>query len=365
MYKLIIFLVLFLLSQGCKSERDPDVQRPHITGVTVLEVSPIEVDEYYKTSGTVKAHVVSDIASRVMGTVTAIEVSAGDKVTQGELLLTIDDRDMVQKVRAAKESYKELIKALEAAKQNKNLLNLTYERYKNLYDEKVISQQEMDEIETRKEVSDIEFERAQASLNRGKAALEELEVNHDFTRIKSPVSGILTNKYVEIGNTAVPGVTLLRVEDNSLYRLEVMADETLLESLSLGILVKAHINALNLNVKGHISEIVPSIDTVTRSFLIKIDIDNVTDLRPGLYAEVFITYGKKEVILVPERAVVEKGQLVGVYTVDDKEIVNYRLIRVGRSYNGDMEVLSGLEIGDRVITDGVEKAIDGGVISNK
>jgi RND family efflux transporter MFP subunit len=365
MDKLIIIFLMSLLIAGCKDGGDVDIQRPTVTGVTIVEVNPTEVDVYYKTSGTVMAKTISDIASRVMGTVTSIEIKEGDRVAEGELLLTIDNRDMVHKVRAAEQGYKELSKALEAAKQNKHLLNLTYERYKSLYDEKALSEQEMDEIETKKKVADIEFERAQSALERGKAAFQELQINLDFTRVKSPVSGIITEKKVEVGNTAVPGVPLLRVEDNSSFRLEVMVDEKLIQKLQVGMPVNVYINALNRDVKGQISEIVPAIDPGTRTFLVKIDINNEEPLRTGLYAKALIPNGKRGAILVPDDAIVEKGQLDGVYTVDDEGIVNYRLIRVGASFSGGVEVLSGLKQGDRIIVDGVQKVTDGGILKNK
>jgi len=365
MDKLIIVLLLSLLISGCKDGGDVDIQRPLVTGVTIVEVKPTEVDVYYKTSGTVMARTISDIASRIMGTVTSIEVKQGDRVAEGELLLTIDDRDMVHKVRAAEHGYKELSKALEAAKQNKHLLNLTYERYKSLYNEKALSGQEMDEMETKKKVANIEFERAQAALERAKANFEELRINLDFTRIKSPISGLVTEKKVEVGNTVIPGVPLFKVEDNSSYRLEVMVDEKLLQKLQVGIPANVHVDALNRDVKGQISEIVPAIDPGTRTFLVKIDINNEEPLRTGLYAKALIPNGKRRAILVPEDAIVEKGHLVGVYTVDEEGIVNYRLIRVGTGLSGKVEILSGLKQGDRIIVDGVDKVKDGGILKNK
>lgn len=365
MNNLITIFLLFLFILSCKDNGDIDIQRPLITGVTIAEVNPTEVDVYYKSSGTIMAKTISDISSRIMGTVTSIEVKEGDRVAEGELLLTIDDRDMVHKVRAAEQGYKELSKALEAAKQNKHLLNITYERYKSLYDEKALSKQEMDEIETKKKVADIEFERAQSALERGKATFQESQINLDFTRIKSPVSGILTEKNVEVGNTAVPGIPLLKVEDNSSFRLEVAVDEKLLKKLQVGMLANVYINALNRNVTGQISEMVPVVDPGTRTFLIKIDLKSEEPLRTGLYAKALISNGKREAILVPEDAIVEKGQLDGVYTVDDEGIVNYRLIRVGASFSGGMEVLSGLKEGDRIIVDGIEKVTDGGIFKNK
>ena len=323
-----------------------------------------EVHDYYTASGTLNAKTTSDLAARIIGTVTSIQVKEGDKVIKDQLLLTIDDRDIRQKVVAAEEAFNESVKNLEAARQHRNLLNSTHKRYSELYREKAITSQEMDEIATKNRVADLEFERAQAAKERARANLQESIINLDYTKIKSPVNGIVTHKEVEIGNTVVPGTVLIIVEDNSLYRLEVMVDEKLLNRLQLGNTVEINVDALNKKTNGQISEILPHIDPATRSFLVKIDINNTKSLRSGLFARASIQYDTREAILVPQDAIVQKGQLTGVYTVEDRGIVNYRLVRVGSSFMGGTEILSGLKIGDIVIIGGIEKVIDGGIINN-
>jgi len=157
---------------------------------------------------------------------------------------------------------------------------------------------------------------------------------------------------------------LVTVEDNSLFRLEVMVDEKLFDKLKVGNMVELNINALDKNMKGRISEILPNIDPTTRSFLIKIDIDNTESLRTGLFARASIPYNTRKAILVPQNAIVKKGQLTGVYTVEDEGIVNYRLVKVGSSFSDGIEILSGLKNGDRIIVGGIEKVKDGGIIKN-
>ena len=118
---IIIFFILFVLS-SCKDSEDSNIERPLVTGVTLLDIKPEVVESYYTTSGTLKANTVSEFSSRIMGTVTSIEVTESDKVSQGQLLLTIDDRDIQNKVKATQNRNKELSKALEAARENKKLL---------------------------------------------------------------------------------------------------------------------------------------------------------------------------------------------------------------------------------------------------
>ncbi len=361
---LIAIIAVTLLTFGCKDKVNPgktDVERPAVTGVVVIKVHPSQVDSYYETSGTAKAKTISAISSRVIGTVTSINVREGDRVSKGERLLTIDDRDLMQKMKTAEEGYKESLKALEAAKENRSLMDITYKRYRDLYDEKVISEQEMDEIKTKKKVSDIEYQRAQAKAKGAEAAFLETQINHGFAKITAPFSGVITEKKIEVGSMAVPGTPLLTVEDDSSFRMEANVDERLSESLKVGMPVSVIIDSIGERIKGQISEIVPTVDPMSRSFLIKIDIKGQS-LRTGLYGRVLVPEGKRETIVVPKESVVEKGQLVGIYAVDDKGIITYRLIKTGNTYNEKVEVVSGISDGDRIVVDGVEKAVDGGIV---
>jgi RND family efflux transporter MFP subunit len=347
-----LFLLLLCCSTaliGCKDKVKPgtaEVKRQAVTGVTMAEIHPVQVDEYYETSGTVKAKTISVIASRVMGTITSVKVKEGDRVHAGQVLMTVDDRDIAQRVRAAE-------KAVEASKQNKSLMDITYQRYRKLHDEKAISQQEIDQIETQKKVADMEYERASAML-------AETRIQHGFTRITSPVSGIVTEKKIELGSMAVPGTPILTVEDNSYFRIEANVDERLSGKLKIGMPVDVIIDSIGQETKGWISEIIPAVDPMSRTFLIKVDL-KMPSLKTGIYGKVLIPEGKKEAILAPQKAIVEKGQLVGVYVVDKQGVITYRLIKAGKKYGEQIEVLSGLSGGEKIIVDGVEKAVDGGI----
>jgi RND family efflux transporter MFP subunit len=261
---------------------------------------------------------------------------------------------------AAESGHREALKTLEVARQNKSLADITYQRYRKLYDEKVITQQEMYQIETRMKVADIEYERIQEMVNRTKAGLSEAKVMHEFTKIVSPASGTVVEKKIELGSMAIPGTPLLTIEDTSSFRVEVPVDEGLSGKLGVGMQADIVIESLKQKLQGKISEIVPAIDPMTRTILIKIDVTG-TGLKSGLYARVRIPTGKREAIMLPMRAIVERGQLSGVYAVDGGGVITYRILKLGKEYYGSVEVLSGLRVNERVITEGMEKAVDGGI----
>lgn len=352
-YTLLIIVMAGVVLYGCGEKVKPgvhEVKREQVTGIKSELLKSSEVDEYFETTGTVRAKTSSVIASRMMGTVTSVGVKEGDRVGPGQLLLTIDDRDVAQRVKAAE-------KGLEGAKQQQSLSDITYQRYKKLYDEKALAGQELDQIETRKKVADIEYERA-------KAMLEEARINRGFARITSPSSGVVTEKKIEVGSLAVPGVPLLTVEDNSSFRVEVNADEKLSGTIKTGMTVSVLIDVLDREINGKVTEVVPSVDPMNRSFLVKIALSDKA-LKNGYYAKVAIPVGKKQALLVPKKAVVEKGQLTGVYAVDKNYVIAYRLVRTGKPYGEKVEILAGLDPGDTVIVDGVEKAVDGGIVAGQ
>lgn len=339
------------LLAGCGDRIAPgtaEVKRPAVAGVTVATVQAAKVSDVYETSGTVKARVSSVIASRVMGAVTAVHVRAGNRVKAGQLLATLDDRDAAQKVRAAEQTF-------EAAKQGRSMAELTWQRYKKLHDEKALAKQEIDQIETQKKVADARYEQA-------KAGLEEARVWQGFTRITAPAAGVVTDKRIDPGSMAMPGAPLFTVESEGGFQLEIAVDEALSGTIRTGVDAAVAIDTLALDMTGKVIEVIPAVDPATRTFVVKIALAD-RGLKSGLYARVRLPRGEREAILVPGGAIVEKGQLTGVYAVDARGVVTYRLVRTGKTYGGGVEVLSGLGAGERIVTAGLEKAVDGGQLA--
>ena len=350
---LVFLLPVLMIAGGCGNKVSPgtaEVKRTEVTGVTLFEIRPSQVNDYVETSGTVKAKNIGIIASRIMGSVTSVAVQEGSQVKSGQLLMTVDDRDIAQKVSAAQS-------AVESARQQKQLAEVTSSRYEKLYEEKALSRQEFDQVETQKKVAQNEYERANAQLR------EAREV-HGYARIKAPFAGVVTAKKIDAGSMAVPGMQLLTVEDTSSFIIETTADERLSAGLKPGTVVDVTIDSIGRDIKGKVSEVVPAIDPATRTFLAKIAIRG-DGLKTGLYAKVRIPSGAREALTVPSSSIVEKGQLTGVYSVDSRGVISYRLVRIGKLYEDNIEILSGLAAGDSIITSGLDRAVDGGIVRDR
>lgn len=362
MKRLVVVALILLAVSGCKDGKGPEagLDRPVVTEVQFEAVTRTRLPEYYETSATLKARNTSVIASRLMGEVTAVMVREGAAVQAGQTLLTIDNHDAVQKVAAAEAGSKEAEAALAAARQNMALADLTYARYRELFDGQVLSQQEFDQVATQKELAVLEEQRLIETVSRARAGLAEARVFLDYATITAPVTGVVTARMIDAGSMAAPGLPLLSIEDRSVFELHAFIDEKFAGSLTIGLPVVAVFPAVARTMTGTVAEIVPVVDPGSRTFPIKVEVVG-EDLQSGLYAKLRIPVGSRQVLLLPAAALVRKGQLTGVYLVNEQNIVTYRLVRTGMDFAGKVEVLSGLREGERVITGGLENAVDGGI----
>lgn len=356
-------LMLFMLP-GCSGNREEvaAVARPEISGVVVERVSTTEVETYQEVPGTVMAASSSMVASRLMGTVVEVPVSSGDRVAAGQLLARLDDREMKARMAQARAVRNEASKGLAMARENRNLAETTYNRFQALFAEKALSRQELDKVATQRRVAVLEYERALEMQARADAGVREAEVALAFTRITAPVSGLVSSRTVDPGSMALPGVPLFTVEDTSSFRVEARVAEAHVGALAPGMAVEVRIPAENRRLAGTVSEVVPSLDPRSRTFLVKVAVSG-EGLASGQFARVRFPRAREEVLLLPTGAVVRRGQLTGVYLVQDNQVVTYRLVRIGRRYENKVELLSGIRANDRVVVAGLERVKDGGILN--
>ena len=347
-YFLACMIMLGSVMTGCEARPGKEeIQLPSVTGVTITAMTPVQTDEVYETSGTIRSERTSIVSTRVMGAVTSLMVREGERVKAGQLLLTIDDRDARERMNAA-------AMALESSRQNRDLNEITWKRYYALFEQKIISTQEMDQIEAKRNM-------ANADLERSRAMAEEAKTFLAFTRIVAPAAGVVTKKQIDIGSMASPGMPLMVIEALGDAYAEAAIDEGLSGKIKTGMPVEVTIDALGMRLNGKVRDILPDISPSSRSFIVKIGLPD-KELKSGLYVRVKIPVGKKEVLLVPAGAIIRKGQLTGVYVVDAKGVISYRLIREGLKSAQGTEVLSGLYPQERIITSGIDNAVDGGII---
>ncbi|MBZ5722523.1 MAG: efflux RND transporter periplasmic adaptor subunit [Acidobacteriia bacterium] len=336
---------------GCSSEQRPTTASPEtVRNVPVLSVQQTNVSDLLEAVGTVRAAQTSDLASQAMGNIVEVRVHEGDRVQRGQVLAVIDDsqpRAAVDRAIAADNAAQQ---QRIAADSDLALAESTLQRYQNLYEKKSVSPQEFDEIKARQQAARARRDMAQAGQAQAKAALTQARTSLDFTRIRAPFDGMVTEKKADSGTLASPGMPIFTVEDVRRYRLEATVNESDLRYVRAGQLVSVTIDALDsTGLKGKVVQIVPAADSASRTFLVKIDLPANTQLRSGLFGRAQFSRGERQALLIPRSAVVERGQLQGVFVLGQNQVAGLRYVTLGRPTGPEVEVLAGLQGGERLV----------------
>jgi RND family efflux transporter MFP subunit len=173
-------------------------------------------------------------------------------------------------------------------------------------------------------------------------------IMRDYAKLAAPFSGVVITRSVEPGNLATPGAPLLTIEQDGLYRLEASVDESKLASVRIGQAVEVVIDASDRKLNARVSEIVPSVDAASRTYVVKVDLPAASQMRTGMFGRAIFPLGAQTVVAIPLAALTERGQLQSVFVVEEG-VAHTRLVTTGRRTSAAAEVLSGLSPGERVV----------------
>ncbi len=300
--------------------------------VSTITIATKTIDAVVSAAGTLNSRNTSVLSSKVMGKVVALTVNEGDHVSRGKRLLRIESGEISAQAYQAQAAY--------------NNAKLQYDRIKTLFDEKAATQMEMDQ-------ATLGFESAKAGLNAAQAM-------ESYTTIVAPISGQIVEKRINLGEMALPGQPILKIEDNRNLRLETTVKEQDIRFVRPGKAVTVRIDALpGREIRAQVAQVVPAADVRTHSFIVKIDIPAEKDLITGMYGKAFFSTGTREAILVPKTALVNLSGISGVYIVSAEGNAVFQMIEPGDAYGDSIEALTGLKPGDRVVVNPQNGKIDG------
>jgi membrane fusion protein, multidrug efflux system len=325
----------------------------------------------YEAVGTVRSAISSVLGAQISGTVREIRVKPGDRVKRGEVLALLDDRSPRAELAAAEAGVEETQyglaeteHALEAAAAERKLAEDTYHRYQQLLARNSVTRQEFDGAEARyKAVAANEAALAAKKKEmeaRGRQADSQQQAAQtvfSYSSIVSPIDGVVTAKMVDVGTLVMPGTPLLTVEDTAHYRLEASVPQDLVAKIQMG--QRTPVWTEQGQLAGTVVEIVPAADPSTRTFVVKVALPPPCPCRSGEYGKAEFPAGEKPALAVPRSALVERGQLQGVYVVNSQGIAEYRLVTTGKHFGERVEILSGLSEGERVALSHLDQLSDG------
>lgn len=333
---LIIFMMVWLsgsFNRGMITPGNVTASETSATDVKFYTVSAVTVPLVMEAVGTVQPQFKTTVSARVTANVVELPVSAGQYVHKGDLLVRLDDQDL----RARRQQAQESLRRAEAIR---SLAKINHVRYKALIEKDFIAKSDFDEKTQLLETSTAEV----AALQQAK---HDAEFAVGYAVISSPYDGIVVDKLSDIGDVATPGKPLLTIYESGKLWLEATVPEEQANALNVGKSYEIHIDSLNQQMQGVLMEIVPTADSSSRTITARVALPITPKVFPGLFGRMLIPGGKYARIMIPQAAVLSVGQLTMV-DVEVAGIKRRRSVQVGRLIDERVEILSGLDIGEKV-----------------
>lgn len=347
---LVVAFAAALVMIGCSDRKTPAAQPPEVVhGLQVVQVQRKSVPDYVEAVGTVRAQQTSQLSAQVVGAIVSIRAQEGQRVRKGEVLIVLDDSQQQAALQRASAAVSSAQQDIAAAAADYTLANTTLGRYQNLYEKKSVSPHEMDEVQARAKLAGARRDQAQAGMAQARAMESQARAGLGYTRIRAPFDGVVTAKQVDVGTLASPGVPLLTLEDTHRFRLEASVDEGDIRLIMLGAAAPVAVDALGGELRGKIVQVVPAADPASRSFVVKLELPPDPRLRSGFFGRVRFPRGERNAIMVPRSAVLDHGQLQGVYIVGADGQIALRFVTVGKPAGDNIELFSGVTAGERLV----------------
>src|SRR5512139_2590161 len=310
--------------------------------LAVSTVQYREVAQTYSVEGVVEATRQSTVSAQISGRVKEVNFDVGDTVRKGQVILRIDERETEQALVGSQAQVMQTRAALNNAKAN-------YERSKQLFEQKFISQSALDKAQ-----ADYEMAAAQAAAS--EAGESQSALARGYAAVIAPFGGVVASRLVEMGEMVTVGKPLMIGFDPTQMRVVVNVPQYKLAEIGRQPSVRVEVPSLGRWLKATEVTVQPSADVRTHSTQVRITLPpNEKGVYPGMFVRAHFVVGKASKLLIPENAVVRRSEVVAVYVVDEKGAVKLRQVRLGEpAGENEIEVLVGLNPGERVALEPVK-----------
>ena len=351
----LIAIALFVITASCGKKEAYSTEDK--TPAVVVKVStPTENNSnFISASGKIEAVQNANLSTRMMGFVNKVYVNVGDKVSKGQLLLSINSADISAQKAQVSASITEATAAFNSAEKD-------YNRFKSLFNDSSASQKEMDDMTAN-------YEMAKARLEAANQVKNQVNAQLSYSNITAPFSGIITGKFTNKGDMANPGMPLLSLETPGKFQVIAMVPESDIANIKKDSNVKVFVKSTNKTLNGTVTEVSTSAKNTGGQYLVKVALDKSDEkLFSGMFTSVQFHNESSEakqsnLLLIPESALIKQGQLTGIYTVGNENIAFLRWLRIGKKIGDKVEVLSGLSANEQFIVSSESKLYNGAKIS--
>ena len=285
--------------------------------------------------GTVRPKLSATIEAKVSGRIDKMLVVPGQTVKAGELLAHLDAAEISSRLDQANA-------ALAQAEQD-------WKRISTLFGQQASTKSE--------------YDAADARYRMAKAAAEA-KTMMSYCEVLAPFDGVITRKLADVGDLAAPGKPLLQMENPDTLRLEADVPEALVGNVKLGDKLAVRIAAVGSEIEGTVAELSPTADPNSRTYLVKLDFPGATGLRSGQFGRVSVPVGEASAIRVPAATVIQRGQMELVFVVVNSH-AQMRLVKTGSRVGDEVELVSGLNSDEQVVTENASDLVDGQPVTIK
>jgi RND family efflux transporter MFP subunit len=335
---IVILTLVATLFASCSPDNGSEAQQSPIeVELRTAEASLSTMSQLFP--GRVESNSQANLSTIVMGSVTSVPVSVGERVNKGEVLVRIkDDQILAQK--------SQLEANMVQARANLENTEKNYNRIQNLYAEESATSKEMDDISTMYEIAKANMEALEARMN-------EVDEMLSYTVIRAPFSGIVSRKFVSEGDMASPGHPLVAVADPGSVKITATVSENQISQLEEGSSVSVSVASAGIsNATARLTAISEAGDPMSRQFSIEAVINDseiIEKLKVGMFAQIGMNSNQTERLIIPANAIVERGQLTGIYTISDSDRAVLRWVRLGDRSGDTVEVITGLKPGEQYV----------------
>ena len=339
MKKFLAVIAMSFLLTGCNDE--VAVQKPPIVKVQKIAVTNAASEENY--SGTVRGRYETNLSFQVSGKIISRDVQTGSRVNAGEVLMTLDPKDIVEQSRSAEAQVASTLAQLQLAK-----INL--DRYSELFKADAIAAAVLDQYKT-------QYDAAQAAYNAAVAQARQSQNALDYTTLTANADGVISAVNVEVGQVVSAGQSVLTLVQTNELEVAVDIPENKISAVQIGQPCAITFWATNDSVSGTIREISPMADSTARTFTVKISLPDVPNIQLGMTANVAMREFTPSVIILPLSAIYQTGDAAKVWLVEGGK-VSLKQIDIAAFDENSVQV-RGLKAGDVVVVAGVNKLHDG------
>jgi multidrug resistance efflux pump len=339
--------------------------------VTTAQVAMTDVATPVEAGGVVQARTTATIAARILAPIREVRVSPGDQVRAGQILIVLDADDLAAGARAgrlaalaAEQGTRAAAAELQVAEAGLALARASHDRIAGLHARRSATAQELDDAIATLRSADARVAGAAAralqagsAVESARATANQASTTASFTRIAAPFDGMITQKMLEPGNMASPGMPLLRLEDTRGFHLEVRVDESRIGQIRNGDCVPVFLGTATTSTLSTVVEVSRAVEADARAFLVKLALPDARGVRSGEFGKARFSGTPRRSLTVPSSAIVRRGQLTSVFVVDNG-LARMRLVSLSQS-----EVLAGLTESEVVILSPPAGVTDGRRVS--